>query len=44
MAEKTTIEVEKSTREELKEFGKKGDSYDQIIRALMVHARKEGSE
>jgi hypothetical protein len=32
---KTTIIVEESTRESLKEIGKKGESYDQIIRTLL---------
>jgi hypothetical protein len=39
MSEKTTIEVEKSTREKLKRIGKKGETYNQIILRLI---EKEG--
>lgn len=31
----TTIVVSKDTREQLKNLGKKGESYDQIIRRLL---------
>jgi predicted CopG family antitoxin len=33
--EKTTIEISKETREQLKELGKKGETYDSIIRRLI---------
>jgi hypothetical protein len=36
MSEKTTIEVEKSTREALKLLGIKGETYDQIILRLIT--------
>jgi hypothetical protein len=35
VSEKTTIEVEKSTREKLKRIGKKGETYNQIILRLI---------
>jgi hypothetical protein len=41
MSEKTTIEVEKSTREALKLLGRKGETYDQIIMRLIA---KESNE
>ncbi|MFP4000608.1 MAG: BfmA/BtgA family mobilization protein [Thermoplasmata archaeon] len=31
----TTIQIEKETRERLKRFGHKGESYDEIIERLM---------
>lgn len=34
MSEITTIRLEKSTRDFLKRFGVKGETYDQIIRRL----------
>ncbi|MEE9601619.1 MAG: hypothetical protein V3W22_07990 [Thermoplasmata archaeon] len=34
----TTISVRRETKELLKEFGKKGDTYDQIIRRLVEQA------
>jgi len=33
--EKTTIEVSKQTRDLLKKIGKKGETYDDIIRRLL---------
>ena len=33
--EKTTILIRKSTRDELKKLGQKGDEYDEIIRRLI---------
>lgn len=36
MSEKTTIEVEKSTREALKLLGRKGETYNQIILRLIT--------
>ncbi|MDI6888338.1 MAG: hypothetical protein QMC78_01405 [Methanocellales archaeon] len=40
MTEATTIQITKDTREELREFGKKGETYEEIIRRLMENARK----
>ena len=40
MAEATTIQISKGTREELRGFGKKGETYDQLIHRLMEAARK----
>ena len=40
MTEVTTIQVNKDTRTELREFGKKGETYDQVIHKLMNAARK----
>lgn len=37
----TTIPVEKETRERLRSFGKKGETYDQILRRLMSLAEYE---
>jgi len=37
----TTILVEKETRERLRSFGKKGETYDQILRRLMSLAEYE---
>jgi len=38
----TTILVEEETRERLRLFGKKGETYDQILRRLMSIAEYEG--
>ncbi len=38
MGEITTIPVHKSTREKLKVFGVKGETYDKIVRRLMEKA------
>ncbi|MFQ6136990.1 MAG: hypothetical protein ACE5PM_07405 [Candidatus Hydrothermarchaeales archaeon] len=35
MGELTTIPVHKETRDKLKNFGAKGDTYDDILRRLM---------
>lgn len=35
----TTIQVSKETREELKNLGKKGQTYDEIIQKLVRHAK-----
>ena len=40
MAQITTIQIQKDTREMLREFGHKGETYDQLIRRLMEAARK----
>ncbi len=37
----TTILVEKETRERLRSFGRKGETYDQILRRLMSLAEYE---
>jgi hypothetical protein len=41
VSEKTTIEVEKSTREALKLLGKKGETYNQIILRLIAREKEE---
>ena len=41
MSEKTTIEVEKSTREALKLLGRKGETYNQIILRLIAKERDQ---
>jgi hypothetical protein len=38
----TTIPVERETRERLRSFGKKGETYDQILKRLMSLAEYEG--
>ena len=38
----TTIPLEKETRERLRSFGKKGETYDQILRRLMSLGECEG--
>jgi len=37
----TTIPVEKQTREKLRSFGRKGETYDQVLRRLMAIAEYE---
>jgi len=41
--EKTTIALSKETRDELKELGKKGETYDEILRR-MIKELKEWKE
>ncbi|MFW6176227.1 MAG: DUF7557 family protein [Thermoplasmatota archaeon] len=36
----TTIQVKKDTREKLKKFGHKGESYDDIIKRLMEYCEE----
>ena len=36
----TTIQIEKETRESLKKFGWKGESYDDIIERLMEYCEE----
>jgi hypothetical protein len=38
----TTIPVAKETREHLRSFGKKGETYDQILKRLISLAEYEG--
>lgn len=38
----TTIPLAKETREHLRSFGKKGETYDQILKRLMTIAEYEG--
>ena len=38
MGEITTIPINKNTREKLKKFGFKGETYDQIVQRLMENA------
>lgn len=37
----TTIPIEKETRERLRSFGRKGETYDQVLRRLMSIAEYE---
>ncbi len=39
----TTIKVRVSTRDLLKSLGRKGETYDEIIRRLIHEAKKEDS-
>lgn len=36
----TTIQIDKETREKLKHFGHKGESYDEIIERLMNYCEE----
>ena len=36
----TTIQIDKETREELRQFGKKGETYDRVIHKLMEIAKR----
>ena len=36
----TTIQINKDTREELRELGKKGETYDQLIHRLIELAKR----
>ena len=40
MTAATTIQIKKETREELRQFGKKGETYDQLIHRLMEIAKR----
>lgn len=44
--EKTTIPIKKSTRDELKSFGKKDESYDKLLKRMMSNLtiKKTGDE
>lgn len=44
MANITTILVSKQAQERLKEIGKKGDTYDDIIVKLLNHFEKRGRD
>jgi len=37
----TTIPIEKETRERLRSFGRKGETYDQVLRRLISIAEHE---
>jgi hypothetical protein len=37
----TTIPLEKETRERLRSFGRKGETYDQVLRRLISIAEQE---
>jgi uroporphyrinogen-III synthase len=41
MADLTTIQIGKETREELKQFGVKDETYDEILQKMMEMARKQ---
>jgi predicted CopG family antitoxin len=36
----TTIQISKETREKLKKFGRKGETYDEVIKNLIEISRK----
>ncbi len=36
----TTIQISKMTRDQLKQLGRKGETYDQVLRRLIEIARK----
>lgn len=38
----TTIQLSKETRNKLKELGKKGETYDEIVRRLLKLAKQRG--
>ena len=38
----TTIQLNRETREELRQFGTKGETYDQLIHRLMEIAKRVG--
>ncbi len=40
MSPLTTIQLQKETREELREFGKKGETYEDVIKKLMEIAKR----
>ncbi|MHA1520306.1 MAG: DUF7557 family protein [Promethearchaeota archaeon] len=40
MGEITTIPLKKTTRDKLKTFGKKGETYDEVIRKLLQLAEQ----
>jgi transcriptional regulator len=40
----TTIQISKSIRDRLKELGKKGETYDEIIERLLLSAEKKNAE
>ena len=40
MSSLTTIQIQKETREELREFGKKGETYEEVIKKLMEIAKR----
>jgi len=42
MSETTTIPIKKTTRDDLKKLGRKGETYDTILRKLIMLAEKEG--
>ncbi|MEE9116024.1 MAG: hypothetical protein V3U51_05060 [Thermoplasmata archaeon] len=40
MSQVTTIQIQKDTRDRLREIGHKGETYDNLIRRLMKAARE----
>jgi len=40
--ERTTIAISKETRDQLKELGKKGETYDEILRKLIDQTKTGG--
>jgi len=38
----TTIQISKEIRDQLKELGKKGETYDEIIRKLLESIKQKG--
>ena len=40
MSSVTTIQIEKDTRDMLKNYGHKGETYDELINRLLITAKK----
>jgi hypothetical protein len=40
MSSITTIQIEKDTRDMLKDFGHKGETYDELIKRLLMTAKR----
>lgn len=38
----TTIQLSRETRDQLKDLGKKGETYDEIVRRLLKLAKQSG--
>ena len=41
MGQLTTIAIKKETRSELKKFGEKGDTYDEILKRMIAELKYE---
>ena len=39
---RTTVELSKETRDQLKDLGKKGETYDEIVRKLIQEHEERG--
>jgi len=44
VSEDTTIPLKKETRDELRTFGKKGESWDKLLRDMMAEIKKHRNE